>query len=235
MGAYISSIMETRFSREDEHRAKVRQAAECLISPAPAWLIKVLSVFSFDICTQHGIEEMSLTRKDLFKSVTSAQSMAIGLIEFLQTPLRSSFISAHTTELDEDLLRQQVEPLQEVVRGMQSVRASMLNARGKVRSGRGKALLPSQMAARYTCAAIVSEAAGFLEQKGLAAPSKTKMKNSAGHLWTSLLPPLEGWGRTRSPSWNIYFKGADDPRLSALRREVHRHLSIGMTDSSRRK
>ena len=132
MGAYISSVTEVRWSRENEHRAKVRLAAECLISPAPAWLIKILSDFSFEISTQHSIEQMSLTRKELFHSVFSAQRMAMGFIEFLTD------------------------------------------------------------------------------------------------LWTSLLPPLKGWGESRSPSWTRYFKAAEDPRLSTLRREVFRHLSIEM-------
>src|SRR5258705_5964862 len=78
MGAYISSITEASWSREGEHRAKVRYAAECLISPTPAWLTKVLSDFAFEISTQHNIEHMSLTRKDLFEAVSSAQRMAIG-------------------------------------------------------------------------------------------------------------------------------------------------------------
>jgi len=229
MGVYISSITEVRWSRrENEHRAKVRLAAECLISPAPAWLIKVLSNFSFEISIEHNIEKMSLTRKDLFKSVSSAQRMAIGLIDFLQTPLGPGFVSAHAPEVDEDFQHQLIEPLQKVVRGMNAVPASMLDGRGKVRSGRGKALLPGSMPARYVCAAIISEAAMFLVQKGLSAPSKAKLSKSATHLWTSLLPPLEGWGKSRSPSWIRYFKAAEDPRLSTLRQEVLRYLSIEM-------
>jgi hypothetical protein len=234
MGAYISSITEVRWSREDEHRAKVRCAAECLISPAPAWLIEVLSDFAFEISTQHSIDEMSLTRTELFKSITSAQRMAIGFIEYLQTPHGPGFVSAHAPEIDEDFQRQLIEPLQKLLQGMNSVPASMLDARGKVRSGRGKALLPGSMPARYICAAIISEAARFLEQKGLSAPAKTKLNKSATHLWMSLLPPLMGWGESRSPSWTRYFKAAEDPRLSALRQEVFRHLSIGIDHASRR-
>jgi hypothetical protein len=235
MGANISSVTEVSWSREDNHRARVRQAAECLVSPTPTWLVRVLSNFSFEISTQHSIEEMSLTRKYLFDSVSSAQRMAIGFIEFLQTPLGPGFVSAHSPEVGEDFQRQLIEPLQQVVRGMHPVAASMLDARGKVRSGRGKAFLPGQMPARYLCAAIVSEAARFLEQNGLAAPPKTNLNNSATYLWTSLLPPLKGWGTNRAPSWNRYFNGAEDPRLAALRREVSRHLSIEMADAIRRK
>jgi hypothetical protein len=232
MGAYISSITEASWSREGEHRAKVRYAAECLISPTPAWLTKVLSDFAFEISTQHNIEHMSLTRKDLFEAVSSAQRMAIGFIEFLQTPHGPGFVAAHAPEIDEDFRLHLIEPLQKIARSMNSVPASMLDARGKIRSGRGKALLPGSMPARYICAAIISEAVRFLEQKGLSAPTKAKLNQSATHLWTSLLPPLKGWGESRSPSWTRYFKAAEDPRLATLRQEVFRHLSIEMDQAS---
>jgi len=142
------------------------------------------------------------------------------------------FVAAHAPEIDEDFRLHLIEPLQKIARSMNSVPASMLDARGKIRSGRGKALLPGSMPARYICAAIISEAVRFLEQKGLSAPTKAKLNQSATHLWTSLLPPLKGWGESRSPSWTRYFKAAEDPRLATLRQEVFRHLSIEMDQAS---
>jgi hypothetical protein len=111
MGASISSIVYVRPSGrfEETHRAKLKRAAECLTSPAPGWLIKVLSHFSFDVKTQHHVDASSPTRKERLETNASANEDVRRLLEFLQKPFATEFLAAHSQQ--SEALRHQLEPL----------------------------------------------------------------------------------------------------------------------------
>ena len=61
MGAHVSSVRVVSSNRQNEHRAAIMRAAETLISPAPPWLVDVLSDFSFEVVSQHSIDEITRT------------------------------------------------------------------------------------------------------------------------------------------------------------------------------
>lgn len=234
MGAHVASVRIVSSNREEEHRAAIQRAAEILVTPAPSWLVDVLSDFSFEVVSQHSIDEITRTRKETFDSVSAAQEMAAGLIDFLRGPGGPGFIAAHASEVSEEFQLQLADLLQKFLGGPYAVRASMLDKKGRMRAGRGKALLRGVMSARYICAAIVSEAAAFVAQHGFEPASKTDLYRAATHLWTSWIG-LKGWGNSRLPSWKSYFEAASDDRLAGLRAEVRRHLSIRLAHEIRRK
>lgn len=234
MGVHISSVRVVSSNREKEHRMAIERAAGVLATPAPLWLVDVLSDFSFEVASQHSIDEITRTRKETFVSVSSAQEMAAGLVDFLRGPGGPGFIAAHASEVSEEFQQQLIGSLEKFLAGSRTARASMLDETGRIRAGRGKAVLPGMMSARYTCAAIVSEAAAFVEEYRFAPTSKVNLYRAATHLWTSWIR-LNGWGNSRLPSWKSYFEATADDRLAGLRREVRRHLSIRRAHELRRK
>lgn len=233
----ISSVAHVRPNRrlEQTHRAKLKRAAECLTSHAPAWLIRVLSNFSFDVKTQHHVDDASPTRKERFETNLTGNESTRDVLKFLQNSFATELLVAHSPE--SEALRHQVEPLlQGLLMATHKVHKALTEEHGdNVQAGRGRARLPGCLpAARYVCAAIIVEAADFLTRNGFDTPPKTALYDAATALWTSLLP-LNGWGDGRRNGWRIYFKAAGDDSLIDLRREVRRWLEIEMSLFSRRK
>ncbi|MGH6711222.1 MAG: hypothetical protein ACREEK_19895 [Bradyrhizobium sp.] len=236
MGVEITSVVELPANRrlEETHRARIRRAAECLTSPAPSWLISVFSRFSFDVKTQHHVDASSPTRKQRFEANAAANRDARRLIEFLQQPFATEFLTAHSPQSEE--LKHQFEPLLlQLLVATHKAHKTLLDEHGNVPSGAGRARLPGGLKpARYVCAAIIMEAAEFLAENGFGTPSKAALYDAATELWSSLLD-LAGWGNARRYSWKIYFEGAGDDSLISLRHEVRRYLDIEMSLFSRRK
>jgi hypothetical protein len=170
----------------------------------------------------------------MFDDVSGAQAMAYGLIQFLHSPCGPSYVAAHSAETTEEFQRALVAPLENFLRGASPATRSLVDSQGNVPSGRGRATLPGTMSAKYVCAAIISEAAAFIEEIGFGAQQKIDIFKAASELWTSWLP-LKGWGNSRATSWKRYFAAADDDRLAGLRNEVRRHLGISMADVVSRK
>ncbi|MCK1303788.1 hypothetical protein IVB33_17180 [Bradyrhizobium sp. 24] len=232
MQSEISPI-DVGSSRERAHGLAIRRAAEALLKPSPDWLVDVLSDFSWEVGSQHSIDEMSLSKEELSSLVSSAQSQTLALHDAMRGPL-AGHVALQTPSMTEEFQEQLALDLQRYYNALGTTKKTMTDEKGHLKSGRGKTHLLNTKPARYVCAAIIAEAGAFLTTNRFSAPKKTAMYDSATYLWTSLLP-IGGWGSSRQPSWRHYFEAAADPSLDSLRREVHRQLAIRLGDTAWRK
>src|SRR4051794_29337913 len=126
MGVHISYMKTASYDHEPVHRTNIELAAEAMASPAPRWLTKVLSDFSFEVAAEYALDDNSPTRGEMYQSIVDAQQQAFGLIEFLSKTYGPAFVSAHSPELSEEFQRDLIKPLQKLAVGVNSIAKSML-------------------------------------------------------------------------------------------------------------
>jgi hypothetical protein len=87
------------------HFAKMEKVAECIIRPVPQWLPKVLSKWSFDVRSQHSIDHVWPTRKQMSDSLIRGRLLAIELQDVLRSSGVAGFLATNSKlESEEQLL-----------------------------------------------------------------------------------------------------------------------------------
>jgi hypothetical protein len=233
MGYYISSATVSSPDHEPAHRAKIQSAAEFCTPSPPDWLISVLSDFSFDVYSQHSIDQISRTPRQLWNLLAKTITTAIYCSDALQNPFVRGILVANSDISSETFLDGLVDSQSKLAALAHQALNSpqIVQNDGAVRRGRAKALLPGVMSARYVCAAIIAEITVFLTQMGRPVPSNRNSYRAAQELWTSWIPS-KPWGDDPLTAWKRYFKAADDPRLQSIRKRVRRHLVLGSSHAT---
>jgi hypothetical protein len=225
-----------RTSEEEEakavHLVKMGEVANLIVSPVPPWLPDVLSHFSFDVRSQHSIDGIWPTRKDLWTLLVRGNALAIELQDILRHFAVAGFLVTNS-KLDserflDDLAGQLVRFTALTAEAARS--PLLVGKNGKPLAGPGKPLLPGVMPAKYVCAAIISEVISFFVEQSNPLPSKRKAYAAAEQFWKAW-PTKEG-GTTDDPTkaWARYFDAASSSELEALRKQVRLHLSVRARD-----
>jgi hypothetical protein len=227
MGAYVSSVIISKFDLETAHRAKMQIAAEYCAPSPPSFIADVLSQFSFDVYSQDSIDKISLTRKEASLLIAERGTTAVNFVDALRNPSFRDLLATNSDMGSEVFLDDFAGALSKYAAFSRQALNSpqLVGANGTIRAGRGRALLPGMMPAKYVCAAVIAEVIAVLGKLGRLAPSKRDMWASANELWTSWIPS-KSWGDDPLTAWKRYFETAGDARLQPIRKEVRRLSSI---------
>jgi hypothetical protein len=170
----MSTAARRRMSEQEAkaaHLAKMEKVAKCIIDPAPSWLSKVLSNWSFDVRSQDSIDQMWPTRSQMWDSLARAAGLAIQLHDLLRNAAMAGFLVTNSKLESEEYLRNLGSELSKFAGfAAEACRSPLLIGKnGKVLGGAGKPLLPGGMPAKYVCAAIIAEVIAFFAERGNAA------------------------------------------------------------------
>ena len=227
MNVSISAKISRDEERTTAHDKIMKEIAAEIVSPAPRWLVEVLSNCSFDIRSARSIEEMWPKRQKMRDELQEIRGLADLLDVRLQNLATTRFITAHSDSGSLDV----ISDLGRDIRELRSQLGWALNSpilvdgNGKVRRGRGKPLLPDLVSPKGLCAALVAEIFDFFNADEASKPPQRKVLSAANKLWRAWVAP-KGWGADPLNGWKDHFEEIDDPILKPFRAEVRRVLSI---------
>src|SRR4051812_42924858 len=207
MNAYVSSATISPYDAEPAHRVKMQKASEYCTASLPDGLPSVFSHFSFEVLSQHSIDQISPTAGELW-SLLAVRTAASDRANAMQHSVLKGFLVTNSDMASEAFLDDLAESECKLAAfASQALRSpELVNSDGTVRRGRGRVLLPGTMGAKYVCAAIVAEIRAALQQTGHSVLSKRDSYRAAQELWASFIPP-KNWGDP-SNGWKRYFDAA---------------------------
>jgi hypothetical protein len=227
----ISSIEVLSFDTEPTHTAKMQRVAQLITSPAPLWLNDLLSDWSVAIWSDHSIDEIWPTRREMRDTLVAIETLAVQLQKALKQPgPLGLFISDAGTSFGKSL-KDGNRFLAELVLQVRQARTSprLVTIDGKVLPGRGKTMLAGVMPAKYRCAAVIAEVWAFFHNGEDPFPSDRAALDAARELWEAWISS-NSWSDQPHNGWKKYFKAVRNDNLQPLRSEVRRHLAIRSTD-----
>jgi hypothetical protein len=235
MGISVPTRRLTAQQAKHAHYEKMSAVAELLVDSIPNGMLDVLSDFSFDVRSNDSIYEMWPTRIEMHEDLCEAWDLAFRLRNVLKKAPLAGFLATNSKYGTEERVTALCEDLFEFSLNAAEARRSpaLVGEDGQLLSGAGKPLLPGDMPPKYVCAAIIAEVISFLVERGVPTPSQTNAQMAAHLYWTAWPrgpKKRKGWGSHPQKGWGRYFDAADDERLSPLRQEVRRHLSIRLRE-----
>jgi hypothetical protein len=225
MGVHVSVSVVIRSGKEKEaaHKAKMQEVGQHIVRDPPSWLRDLLSDFSFDVYSANSIETMWPTRSQMCNQLVDGGSLAVKLSEVLKSPM-VGFLNSNS-DFDFEAVSELKNSLSKFAASARQARdaSQLVGSNGKLLPGRGKPLLPTDMPAKYQCAAVIAEVWAFFNQDKEPVSSNRRAWTAADKFWRSWTPP-KSWGKDPLTGWKRYFESVRDPRLKSLRNEVRRHL-----------
>jgi hypothetical protein len=178
------------------HLAKMSEVAHLIVRPVPFWLPEVLSEFSFDVRSQHSIDEIWPTRKELWSLLARGRNLAIELQNVLQHFAVSGFLVTNSKLESETSLQNLTSELSKFTACAAEASKSRLlvGKNGKPLAGGGIPHLPGVMPAKYICAAIISEVISFF----VAVVCRSQAKQSGKSPRTPSVPHTSAFRHSRA-------------------------------------
>jgi hypothetical protein len=222
------SRQESEQKAKAAHLKKMSEVAKCIVDPTPGWLPEVLSDWSFEVKSQHSIEALWPTRREMWDILHRSEFIARELSDALLKAPLAGFIVTSSDLKSEDYLKELAGELAKFAAyaGTASKSRQLVGKNGKVSAGATKLLLPNVMSAKYLCAAIIAEVASFFAGYRNSELSKRQTYLAIERFWMAWPLEKRRLGTDPTKSWARYLTAADDPRLKAVRAEVRRHLAI---------